>query len=165
MALNVPSGVAWQVEDFSDIVNMASLFPEASSIEVDLESSDTDYALASDSSTTQSLESSILDHVHENGRRYHRYRQGGYLFPNDEAEQDRLDMLHHIFLLVLEGKLYKAPLPRSPRCILDIGTGTGLWALDVADDFPGADVLGIDLSPIQPYWYDRPSAVRETSAV
>jgi len=34
--------------------------------------------------------------------------------------------------------------------ILDVGTGTGIWAMDVADDYPDALVLGIDLSPIQP---------------
>lgn len=34
--------------------------------------------------------------------------------------------------------------------MLDIGTGTGIWAIDFATAFPSADVLGIDLSPIQP---------------
>jgi SAM-dependent methyltransferase len=34
--------------------------------------------------------------------------------------------------------------------ILDIGTGTGIWAIDMADKYPMAMVIGIDLSPIQP---------------
>jgi ubiquinone/menaquinone biosynthesis C-methylase UbiE len=34
--------------------------------------------------------------------------------------------------------------------VLDIGTGTGLWAIDLADDMPSAVVYGTDLSPIQP---------------
>ncbi len=34
--------------------------------------------------------------------------------------------------------------------MLDIGTGTGIWAIDFADEFPGARVIGTDLSPIQP---------------
>lgn len=34
--------------------------------------------------------------------------------------------------------------------MLDIGTGTGIWAIDFADDHPEASVLGVDLSPIQP---------------
>ena len=34
--------------------------------------------------------------------------------------------------------------------MLDAGTGTGIWAIDFADEHPGAKVLGIDLSPIQP---------------
>ncbi|EKG20592.1 Methyltransferase type 11 [Macrophomina phaseolina MS6] len=33
-----------------------------------------------------------------------------------------------------------------------MGTGTGKWALDLADEFPDATVVGVDLSPIQPTW-------------
>jgi SAM-dependent methyltransferase len=36
--------------------------------------------------------------------------------------------------------------------VLDIGTGTGIWAIDFADAFPEAAVTGLDLSPIQPTW-------------
>ena len=34
--------------------------------------------------------------------------------------------------------------------VLDIGTGTGIWAVEFAEQHPEADVLGTDLSPIQP---------------
>lgn len=33
-----------------------------------------------------------------------------------------------------------------------MGTGTGIWAIDVADELPDATVIGTDLSPIQPNW-------------
>jgi methylase of polypeptide subunit release factors len=56
---------------------------------------------------------------------------------------------------MLRRELYKAPITQTPQCILDIGPGTGIYALDVADEFPGPEVLGIDLSPIQPYWYEN----------
>ncbi|KAG7438914.1 Secondary metabolism regulator LAE1 [Fusarium oxysporum f. sp. raphani] len=36
--------------------------------------------------------------------------------------------------------------------VLDIGTGTGIWAIDFADQYPNAEVIGTDLSPIQPDW-------------
>jgi trans-aconitate methyltransferase len=51
--------------------------------------------------------------------------------------------------LTLENKHWIAPI-EDPRSIIDIGTGTGIWCMDVADDFPGSTVMGIDLSPIQP---------------
>ena len=35
---------------------------------------------------------------------------------------------------------------------MDFGTGTGIWAIDFADEFPGSTVVGTDLSPIQPSW-------------
>lgn len=50
--------------------------------------------------------------------------------PDDEKEQDRMDLQHHICLLALEGKLYKSPALKKPQRILDVGTGTGVWAID-----------------------------------
>jgi tRNA G46 methylase TrmB len=34
--------------------------------------------------------------------------------------------------------------------VLDLGTGKGYWAIDMADEYPRADVVGIDIAPIQP---------------
>ncbi|KAH7399842.1 SAM dependent methyltransferase [Cadophora sp. MPI-SDFR-AT-0126] len=52
---------------------------------------------------------------------------------------------------MLKGELYLAPVV-NPQRILDVGTGTGIWAIDVAEKHPEADVKGIDVSPIQPTW-------------
>ena len=54
--------------------------------------------------------------------------------------------------LLLSGELHLAPL-EHPKRILDIGTGTGIWAIEMADRFPNAIVIGTDLSPTQPSWY------------
>jgi SAM-dependent methyltransferase len=113
---------------------------------------DSDSAFGGQSTASTSLASTILHYEYTNGRRYHGYRSGAYILPNDEQEQDRLDLLHHIFLLILGGKLHDAPLPRPPQRVLDIGTGTGIWAIDFADENHGAEVVGTDLSPIQPTW-------------
>ncbi|EAW14444.1 class I SAM-dependent methyltransferase [Aspergillus clavatus NRRL 1] len=101
------------------------------------------------------LASTARDYCYENGRRYHAYRLGHYPMPNDEEEQDRLAFMHHLFKLLLGGDLYRAPIlanDTSPKRILDVGTGTGIWALEMADDFPDAEIVGTDLSPIQPSW-------------
>lgn len=108
-----------------------------------------DEGLGSDiASDTTSLRSSVLNFEIENGRRYHSYQQGAYAFPNDENELDRMDLEHHIFRMLL-GDNHLTPL-RKPQKILDLGTGTGIWAIEMADQFPSAHVLGIDLSPVQP---------------
>ncbi|KAK5010313.1 hypothetical protein LTR28_010644 [Elasticomyces elasticus] len=114
-------------------------------------SDDTDSAYASSVAGTDStsLRSSITDYEYENGRRYHAYKAGEYYLPNDEAEQDRLDLQHHIYRLCLGGRLHCAPV-KNPQRVLDIGTGTGIWAMEFADEYPGAMVIGTDLSPIQP---------------
>jgi trans-aconitate methyltransferase len=41
---------------------------------------------------------------------------------------------------------------KNPRAILDLGTGTGRWVLDVADHHPEAKIEGTDVSVIQPTW-------------
>ncbi|BDD55176.1 hypothetical protein MPDQ_007670 [Monascus purpureus] len=108
-----------------------------------------------------SLASSVRDYTYENGRRYHAYRHGQYPMPNDEEEQDRLMLLHHLFRLIIGGNLFRAPIAQSRitgtanntrQRILDLGTGTGSWVLDMAEDFPQAEIIGVDLSPIQPHW-------------
>ncbi|KAE8369151.1 S-adenosyl-L-methionine-dependent methyltransferase [Aspergillus caelatus] len=52
--------------------------------------------------------------------------------PNDEEEQDRMDILHHIYNLILNGEIHIAPI-KDPQRVLDIGTGTGIWAVDFAE--------------------------------
>jgi hypothetical protein len=54
-----------------------------------------------------------------------------YIMPNDEEELDRLDVHHHIALLHLDGELYLAPIGEKPSRILDLGTGTDIWAIDM----------------------------------
>ncbi|KAK0620136.1 S-adenosyl-L-methionine-dependent methyltransferase [Immersiella caudata] len=72
------------------------------------------------SSTTESLNSSILD--------------------------------HHVLTLLLNGKLHLAPLPKDINKAVDIGTGTGIWAIDFAEEYPEATIIGTDIAPIQTTW-------------
>jgi SAM-dependent methyltransferase len=122
-------------------------------IEVDDVAADDDgYATEPEGTfASTSLSSTVRDYVFENNRRYHKYREGAYLLPNDEPEQEREDMKHAMVLHVCDGYLHFAPL-ENPQEVLDIGTGTGIWAIDMADEYPSAVVTGIDLSPIQPSW-------------
>lgn len=102
------------------------------------------------STYTASLTSSIRNYRYENGRRYHAYREGSYLLPNDESENDRLDIHNHLMTLLLDGNLHMAPIGKNPQRILDIGTGTGIWAIEMGDMYPSAEIIGVDFSPIQP---------------
>ncbi|KAJ4256184.1 hypothetical protein NW762_009262 [Fusarium torreyae] len=76
-----------------------------------------------------------------------------YNLPNDDVEKQRLDLQHNLFILMLDNRLGLAP-PNDPgakvKRVLDVGTGTGVWAIDYADEHPHTKVIGVDLSPIQP---------------
>lgn len=84
----------------------------------------------------------MTSYVYENGRRYHSYSEGKYVSPNDETEQDRLDMVHHLQKMIHGGELCTAPL-QDPRHVLDCGTGTGIWALEFGDQYPKSQVIRI----------------------
>ncbi|KAI9689841.1 MAG: Secondary metabolism regulator lae1 [Bathelium mastoideum] len=91
------------------------------------------------------------DAYSENGRLYHAFRRGMYIYPCDEAEMDRMDIYHKLFLVARRDVLHSAPIAtRHPPRILDLGCGTGIWAIDMADKFQNAEVVGLDLVNIQP---------------
>ncbi|GAB1211559.1 hypothetical protein ATERTT37_000682 [Aspergillus terreus] len=101
-------------------------------------------------SDTTSLNSMITAYRFENGRRYHAYKEGAYWGPNDDIQNEQLDIAHHMFTMLLDNRLVLAPINKNIQNVLDVGTGTGIWAIDFADEYPSAQVIGTDLSPIQP---------------
>jgi ubiquinone/menaquinone biosynthesis C-methylase UbiE len=81
------------------------------------------------------------DFVVAKGRRH--VATAPYLLPKDLQEGSRLEFQHYMLRYALKGN-YAAPLT-NPQDILDIGTGTGRWAIEMATVFPRANVVGIDL--------------------
>jgi trans-aconitate methyltransferase len=104
------------------------------------------------STYTQSLRSSIVQGVSEHGRRYHSYGSSGYyLAPEDAAEQERLELQHEAFRISFNDQHLLAPVKVDAiKEVLDLGTGTGTWAIEYADAHPDTSVTGTDLSAIQP---------------
>ncbi|KAK7959933.1 S-adenosyl-L-methionine-dependent methyltransferase [Apiospora aurea] len=74
----------------------------------------------------------------DNSRTYHGYKEGKYFLPNDAAEQDRLDLDHYSSRIMLQDRLYLAPI-RSPKRVLDLATGTGIWPMKFDDGRCGND--------------------------
>lgn len=101
-------------------------------LEADLDAGapgDDGYETDSHSTSSTSLSATVRDYVFENNRRYHKFKEGRYLIPNDEPEQEREDMKHAMVVNLCGGQLHVAPLA-NPQNIIDIGTGTGIWAID-----------------------------------
>jgi ubiquinone/menaquinone biosynthesis C-methylase UbiE len=67
-----------------------------------------------------------------------------YALPNDLQEMNRLDF-QHFFLRQAFRADYLAPIGQ-PRDVLDVGTGTGRWAVELAQRFPQANVIGLDIT-------------------
>jgi SAM-dependent methyltransferase len=70
-----------------------------------------------------------------------------YTLPSHlDGDGARLNLQHEVFGLILDNKLLTTPIPKdfSGR-VLDIGTGTGVWAAEFATANPASTVLGIDL--------------------
>ncbi|KEY70332.1 hypothetical protein S7711_11082 [Stachybotrys chartarum IBT 7711] len=155
------------------------------------DASDGDSALGihDDQLSSESLQSSIYNYQQENGRMYHALSKGKYILPNDEDENQRLDIQNYHFLLTFESRRCFAPGAETARRVLDVGTGTGTWAIEFGKGAPYAilgpplltttasgrasrcrrrhdevpslataadgawQVIGLDLSPIQPDLY------------
>ncbi len=75
------------------------------------------------------------------GRRY--LNNESYFLPKDGTEINRLDFQHYLLRYMLRGN-YAAPIGQ-PRSILDVGSGTGRWGHEMAQQFPRANVVGLDL--------------------
>lgn len=99
-----------------------------------------------------SLSESIFDFRSLWGRRYQNSSTTEYWGPNDDTQNNGLDIAHHFITMLLGERLFEAPISPTASKILDVGTGTGVWAIDVADTYPSVEVFGTDISPIQPSW-------------
>lgn len=85
---------------------------------------------------------------------------GAYPFPLDDSEHES-DRLNRLGVLLARARIQLgwgnplhlcppstlAPRPDRPTRILDVGCGTGAWALEMAARYPHADVVGVDILP------------------
>ncbi|KAF5551868.1 mRNA 3 end-processing YTH1 [Fusarium mexicanum] len=114
------------------------------------EEDDDDSALGQDfASSTASLTSSILEYRKFQGRTFNSDKyETEYFAPNDERQKDSIDISRY---------LTSEPVPVSnaldnSHCRKEADDPIGIWAIDFADQYPNAEVIGTDLSPIQPDW-------------
>lgn len=114
---------------------------------------------------TASVTSSVTNYHEENGRRYHAYREGrespwshhlvavirnpnhlsGYLLPNDEKENERLDIHSAMINNAMGDRLFFAPIGDKPQRVIDICTGTGIWAIDFGRAKPASSPSVVSL--------------------
>jgi SAM-dependent methyltransferase len=91
-----------------------------------------------------------LEHPAEGGNQHpqdtrHYLNNSAYQLPKDEEEDYRLNFQHYALSQAI-GSQYVAPLSLPLQTVLDVGTGTGIWANEIARLFPAAVVVGVDIS-------------------
>ncbi|WVQ94799.1 hypothetical protein IAU59_001882 [Kwoniella sp. CBS 9459] len=92
-----------------------------------------------------------------------------YLLPTDSDEIDRLNAQHRATTLLFDGLL---PSEISSRIdttsstanhtlkILDVSCGTGIWAIELAEQCPKVHVTGFDINPMWPSTTCLPENIR-----
>ncbi|KAI0547014.1 S-adenosyl-L-methionine-dependent methyltransferase [Xylaria curta] len=153
----------------------ASHWAQVPQVEEEDEFDDNDSAYGDDNaSSTASLSASILEYRTVHGRTYHSERGNAQSWnPNDAQHDESMDILHHVSTLMQDGRITMAHIDENVQKVLDVGCGTGtftdpcspslmnqvtnvgsigIWAIDFADQYPHAEVIGVDISPSQPQW-------------
>lgn len=75
----------------------------------------------------------------------------------DSFEYTRQDVVHKMLKSAIGGLYFAesdilriiSPKKNQTTSILDIGSGNGSWAISMANTFPFANVLGLDLAPFE----------------
>lgn len=76
-----------------------------------------------------------------------------YKLPHDQSESQRLHLQHRIWTKLIGG-LYPSDLSHiieqrlnnDNAEVLDVGCGTGIWALEMCQRFPNVKVIGLDVT-------------------
>ncbi|KAI0842563.1 S-adenosyl-L-methionine-dependent methyltransferase [Hypoxylon sp. FL0890] len=152
LADSVPASAGPSLADPSDSTAVSRWLQAQPDLDADYY--EVDSALGDDAgSSTASLSASILEYRMIHGRRFHSARGNtDYWGPNDEKQANSMDLCHHTLTLLFDHKIFQAPIGDNPKKVLDVGCGTGLWAIDFADLYEECEVIGTDISPTQPFW-------------
>ncbi|KZO90604.1 S-adenosyl-L-methionine-dependent methyltransferase [Calocera viscosa TUFC12733] len=102
-------------------------------------------------SLTSSLREQAFREVHGRSVNAH---SDVYLLPADDEETRRLDAQHHMLDRLVPGIL--GPVDEvlreeegKAKAVLDLGTGSAVWAIQLALQYPHVEVVGVDLAPMQ----------------
>ncbi|KAJ5215428.1 uncharacterized protein N7498_001835 [Penicillium cinerascens] len=104
--------------------------------------------MTSPDSQTEELDREFLDTITVQGREYQKYSIDNriYFGPIDDEEAQRLDEQQRVFQRIFDHRLIFPPIRRLRR-ILDCGHGSASWAVEVAEQHPDCQVIGVDIAP------------------
>ncbi|KAI6783287.1 Secondary metabolism regulator laeA [Emericellopsis cladophorae] len=75
------------------------------------------------------------------------------------GERRRMDLVQKVFLMVKGGLEYEFPAATADAAkILDLGSGTSIWACQMAERYPNAHVMAVDLHNSSPRMHLKPGS-------
>ncbi|KAJ6579504.1 S-adenosyl-L-methionine-dependent methyltransferase [Mycena vulgaris] len=101
-------------------------------------------ALSPPTAKMQDIGANPIEHA---ARKYQAYPGSQYALPTDDVEQERLILQHQTLKELFGHRTLLAPvkLEKNDK-VLDIGTGPGLWILDLAASVdPSVSIVGVDI--------------------
>ncbi|CAG8486017.1 2105_t:CDS:2 [Dentiscutata heterogama] len=89
------------------------------------------------------------------GRKFYNIKNSKYPMPNDNKEHERLNYQQAIFRRHWQGN-FSSPVKqvlansKNKAKVLDVGCGSASWIFDMANDYPDATFIGLDILPNHP---------------
>ncbi|KAK6974353.1 hypothetical protein R3P38DRAFT_2584342, partial [Favolaschia claudopus] len=90
----------------------------------------------------------------EYGRHLNNYSKV-YRLPADDEEHERLNH-QHLMLIDIMGKypqclpdVMRDDIPGETKAVLDLGSGSGAWVMELAREFPNSLAVAVDLVPME----------------
>ncbi|KAJ3125024.1 hypothetical protein HK100_011024 [Physocladia obscura] len=85
-------------------------------------------------------------------REYHTIDSSDYVFPSDEIEQDRIELIHYLLRHVFKSDIIcpsvRNLMDSAKHClkVLDVGCAKGFWLDSVQKVYPKAEYHGVDIA-------------------
>ncbi|CEJ03075.1 hypothetical protein RMCBS344292_17065 [Rhizopus microsporus] len=91
----------------------------------------------------------IVNSTTNTNREFHKEESSTYWLPKDEEEQMRLTGQHYAFKSLFEGNVLPSVTDtldfQKGINILDVGCGSGVWIMDMVQEYPNCTYHGCDI--------------------
>ncbi|CEI88609.1 hypothetical protein RMCBS344292_02992 [Rhizopus microsporus] len=92
----------------------------------------------------------IVNSTANTDREFHKEESSTYWLPKDEEEQMRLTGQHYAFKSLFEGNMLPSVTDvldfQKGINILDVGCGSGVWIMDMVQEYPNCTYYGCDIA-------------------
>ncbi|KAF7295429.1 S-adenosyl-L-methionine-dependent methyltransferase [Mycena indigotica] len=86
------------------------------------------------------------NHDHTTARQFQQWTGSSYPLPADAKEKERLQLQHDAIKKLYEDRILLAPVDLDKKAsVLETGTGSGIWVVDLAGRKSNIDIVAVDI--------------------